>query len=82
MDIGEVDISQVTFDLRSRDAIPKILRGLQHLYMELALRQKLFTLFEERIAPGVDKCNGRPGMTLWAIFMYGVLRLDLNIDYD
>ena len=82
MQIGEVDVSKVKFDLKSRDDIPKILRGLQHLYMELPLRTKLFELLEEKIAPKVDKRNGRPGMTLWSIFVCGVVRLDLNMDYD
>ena len=82
MQIGEVDISKMKFDLRSRDDIPKILRGMQHLYIDLALRRKLFELLEEHIAPEVDKRNGRPGMTLWTIFVCGVVRLDLNIDYD
>lgn len=40
MTIGEVDISQIKFDLKSRDDIPKILRGLQHLYMDIPLRTK------------------------------------------
>ena len=82
MQIGEVDVSKIKFDLKSRDDIPKILRGLQHLYIAPALRTKLFALLEEHIAPKVDKSNGRPGMTLWRIFVCGVVRLDLNIDYD
>ena len=82
MQIGEVDISKIKFDLKSRDDIPKILKGLQHLYNIVALRTKLFALLEEHIAPKVDKRNGRPGMTLWRIFVCGVVRLDLNIDYD
>jgi hypothetical protein len=82
MQIGEVDVSKVKFDLKSRDDIPKILRGLQHLYIDLPLRTKLFALLEEHIAPKVDKGNGRPGMTLWRMFVCGVVRLDLNIDYD
>jgi hypothetical protein len=82
MQIGEVDVSKVKFDLKSRDDIPKILRGLQHLYLDLGLRAKLFELLEAQIAPKVDKRNGRPGMTLWSIFVCGVVRLDLNIDYD
>jgi hypothetical protein len=82
MQIGEVDVSKVKFDLKSRDDIPKILRGLQHLYIDLALRTKIFELLEAQIAPQVDKRNGRPGMTLWRIFVCGVVRLDLNIDYD
>lgn len=82
MQIGEIDIAAITFDPRSRDDIPKILRGLQHLYTDLPLRQTLFQLLEAQIAPSVDKNNGRPGMSLWAIFVCGVIRLDLNIDYD
>ncbi len=30
----------------------------------------------------MNKRNGRPGMTLWNILVCGVLRLDLNADYD
>jgi hypothetical protein len=82
MQIGEVDISAITFDRRSRDDIPKILRGLQHLYTDLPLREELFRMLETKIAPTVDEGNGRPGMTLWSIFVCGVMRLDLNIDYD
>jgi hypothetical protein len=42
MQIGEIDISQIKFDLKSRDDIPKILRGLQHLYMDIPLRTEIF----------------------------------------
>ena len=82
MQIGEVDISQVKFDSRSRDDIPKVLRGLQFVYMDIPLRKKVFALLEERFAPKVNKGNGRPGMDLWSVLVCGVLRLDLNIDYD
>ena len=82
MTIGEVDISQIKFDLKSRDDIPKILRGLQHLYMDIPLRTKIFQLLEAEISPEVSKRNGRPGMALWKILVCGVVRLDLNEDYD
>lgn len=80
--IGEVDVSRIVFDPRSRDDIPQILRGLQHLYQDLGTRAKLFALLESEMAPKIDKRTGRPGMTLWSIFVCGVIRLDLNIDYD
>ncbi len=32
MRFGEKDISQIEFDLRSRDEIPKLLMGLQYIY--------------------------------------------------
>ncbi len=82
MTIGEVDVSQIKFDPKSRDDIPKILRGLQQLYMDASLRSAIFELLERQIAPKVDKRNGRPGMTLWNILVCGVIRLDLNMDYD
>ena len=31
--LGEADIAAIQFDPRSRDDIPRILRGLQHLYI-------------------------------------------------
>jgi len=82
MQIGEVDISQIKFDPRSRDDIPKVLKGLQYIYLNLDLREKIFELLEREIAPQIDKRNGRPGMALWKILVCGVLRLDLNADYD
>ena len=82
MRIGEVDISQIKFDPKSRDDVPKILRGLQHLYITASLRSQIFELLEREISPTVNKSNGRPGMTLWKILVCGVLRLDLNTDYD
>ena len=82
MKIGEVDISKIQFDPRSRDDIPKTLRGLQCLYMDLPFRKSLFKLLIDEIAPSVSKNDGRPGMPLWNVFVCGVLRLNLNCDYD
>lgn len=82
MRIGEVDIAQIKFDARSRDDIPKILKGLQYLYLNLPLRTQIFHLLETELAPKVNKRNGRPGMELWKILVCGVVRLDLNEDYD
>jgi IS5 family transposase len=82
MQIGEVDISAIQIDPKSRDDIPRILRGLQYLYVNTELREAIFRLLEEKIAPGVSKDNGRPGMTLWRIVVSGTLRLDLKADFD
>jgi transposase, IS5 family len=82
MQFGEVDISKIKFDPKSRDDIPQILKGLQHIYLNDSIREKIFFVLEKKFAPNVNKNNGRPGMELWKIFVMGVLRLDLNIDYD
>ena len=80
--LGEVDISAIKFDLRSRDDIPKLLLGLQHIYCTAELRKQVFAILRELIPQGVDVENGRPGMYLWRIFVLGTLRLDCNWDYD
>ena len=82
MTIGEVDISKIRFDPKSRDDIPKILRGLQFVYTNVALRTAIFELLESKLSPTVSKTNGRPGMALWTILVCGVIRLDLNLDFD
>ena len=79
---GQVDISAMKFDAKSRDDIPRILRGLQHIYVTANLREAIFNLLEQEVSPNVSKNNGRPGMELWSILVLGVLRLDLNCDYD
>src|ERR1035437_6982925 len=82
MTIGEVDISKITFNPKSRDDIPKILKGLQFVYTNSNLRNPIFEFLQNKVAPEVAKNNGRPGMTLWNILVCGVIRLDLNCDYD
>jgi transposase, IS5 family len=82
MQFGEVDISEIKFDPKSRDDIPQILKGLQFIYTNAVTREEIFKILEQKISPKTNKNNGRPGMDLWKIFVMGVLRLDLNMDYD
>jgi hypothetical protein len=82
MHFGEVDISQIEFDLRARDEIPKLLLGFQHIYGEPELRERVFEKLEELILPEIDTSTGRPGMELWKILVLGTLRVNCNWDYD
>ena len=82
MKLGEVDISQVKIDPKSRDDIPQILRGIQYLYRDVGIRDKLFDALKKTIPASIDQANGRPGMELWKIFVLGIVRLNLNCDYD
>jgi len=83
-----VDIGAIYLDPKSRDDIPQILRGLQHIYTEPALRERVFAILQEVIpdrAKGEGKADantGRPGMEQWRILVLGVLRLGLNADFD
>jgi hypothetical protein len=82
LQFGQVDISKIQFNPKSRDDIPQILKGLQYIYVNRPIREEIFQLLEQHVAPKVNKKNGRPGMALWKILVMGVLRLDLNCDYD
>ncbi len=82
LQLGEVDIGCIEFDLQSRDDIPQLLRGLQHIYMTPAIRDAVFPYLEQMIRPEVNTETGRPGMELWDILVLGTLRVNLNCDYD
>ena len=79
---GEINIAAIELDPNSRDDIPQLLRGLQYLYVTPALRAEIFQILDELIPPEVDRTTGRPGMALWRILVLGVVRLNLNWDYD
>ncbi len=70
MKLGEVDIAGIQFDLRSRDEIPKLLMGLQAIYSNKEIREKVFTVLEKAL-PKTSKKTGRPGMELWKILVLG-----------
>ena len=82
MKIGETAIAGIKFDPKSRDEIPKLLRGLQAIYCNREVRELVFEALTELIPQNVDVKNGRPGMELWKILVLGALRLTCNWDYD
>ena len=59
--LGQVDISEITFDPRSRDEIPKLLRGLQYIYCTPEIRVEVFEVLKEMVPQGVNMNTGRPG---------------------
>jgi len=44
--LGEVDISKIELDYKSRDEIPQLLMGLRHIYVNRDHREKVFALLE------------------------------------
>ena len=82
LEFGQIDIDKIKIDLRCRDEIPQLLLGLQALYRDKALREKIFSLLKTIIPEKINPNTGRPGMELWRIFVLGTLRLNCNWDYD
>lgn len=79
---GQTPIDEIKINMRARDEIPKLLLGLQYIYCNRELRQKVFDILKT-ITPGnIDSKNGRPGMDLWKILVMGTIRLNCNWDYD
>ncbi|MBP8282977.1 MAG: hypothetical protein KAX46_03550 [Chromatiaceae bacterium] len=77
---GVVDIAAIQWDPLPRDDLPRLLRGLQYIYMKPQVREDVFTILREvvpRDADGqpVSVATGRPGMSQWQILVLGVLRL-------
>lgn len=88
MMFGKIDISAISIDKKSRDDIPKLLRGLQEIYTDIELRNRVLALLEEarpekkKRAGNADSNSGSAVMEQWTILVLGVLRIGLNIDYD
>src|SRR5664279_1943733 len=88
--IGQIDIADIKIDVRSRDDIPLILLGLQHIYCTDTLREKVFEIIKDILptqvvngqAKPVSAELGCPGMNQWTILVLGCLRLCLNADFD
>ena len=65
LELGEIRIEDIKLNLKSRDDVPALLIGLQYLYSQEALRDRILALMDEYIRPGVSKKVGRPGMAMW-----------------
>ena len=82
LQLGQVPIDQIRIDPKSRDDIPAVLKGLQHIWSDGELRARLFALLDEHVLPEADRTVGRPGMELGQILVLGVLKQGLNCDFD
>ena len=80
--LGQVPVEKVWINPKSRDDIPAVLKGLQHIWCDEALRARLFVLLNEHILPEADRTVGRPGMDLWQILVLGVMKQGLGCDFD
>lgn len=79
--LQNIDISEIRPDPQSRDEIDRIAEGLIYIYSQPDIKKKIFSVIDKVIAPKSRK-TGRPGMTLWELFVLGVFRNGCNMDYD
>ena len=77
--LGQEPLGKIKLDYKSRDDITKLLIGIQHLSSNKELLKQIFQILQDTIP---IKDMGRSGMSLWNIFILGLLRQVINADYD
>ena len=80
--LGQIEIADIKFDVRSRDDIPAILKGLQYIHVNETIREKVFSCLKNTLDIKIDVKTGRPGMTLWNVFVLATVKLATQCDYD
>lgn len=79
--LNQTPVHEVVIPLNSRDELPPILMGLQYIYKNPELREKVFSILKQKITDSKKK-TGRQGMNLWEILVLAVVRLGLDCNYD
>lgn len=79
--LGQTNIADIVICNNSRDDIPNILRGLQHIYLSKDVFDQICLLLKNIFSES-QVSFGRSGMDLWSIFVLATLRVNLNWDYD
>ena len=79
---GEVEMSRIEGELRSREELPKLRRGVHPIYGTPELRSQGVAILEELVPQGVDTKTGRPGMAFWKMWGLGPVRLNGPWDDD
>ena len=75
-------IPQVKLNLKCRDEIIPILRGLQHVYSQPQLRDEILDLVAQDVNEHSRNDRGREGLDYWHITVLAAARLGCNLDYD
>lgn len=74
-------IPDIEIDGKSRHSLPKLLAGLQYIFVTPTVNEAVFEVLEQKILGG-KQATGRLGMSLWEILVLGSIRLNLDYDYD
>ena len=80
--LDSLPIAGVKLNLNCRDEIIPILRALQHVYEDAALRRELLRLVGRDVNQGTSRKLGRRGLNYWEITVLAAARLGCNLDYD
>ena len=77
-----VAVSDVPLNLNCRDEIVPVLYGLQHIYSQPQLRDRILSLVAQDVNEHSRSDRGREGLGYWQIVVLAAVRLGCNLDYD
>ena len=80
--LDSTPIEDIDIDPKLRDSMSAVVRGLQSLYCNPVTRATLFTILKTHFQPGARKDVGRPGMDLWRVIVFAIVKQCLNLDFD
>ena len=75
-------VEQVELNLHCRDEIIPVLRCLQHIYSQPALRQEILNLVALDVNRDSRSDRGREGLDYWQVLVLAGVRLGCDFDYD
>ena len=81
LSVDIIPIPLVKIPAYKRDELPPVLIALQYIFTNPELNEQVFSILEDSILSEKKK-TGRTGMDLWHILVLGVVRSNLDIDYD
>lgn len=84
MRLDVTPIGSLSLDSNCRDSKVKVLAGLQYIYRNESLSNKILAIVESAVNPEgkVRTDTGRPGMDYWQILVLASVRLGANLTYD
>ena len=80
--LDSTPIEDIAIDPRMRHDMSAVLKGLQCVYCKAGSRAALFTILEAHFQPGTRRDVGRPGMDLWRVIVFAIVKQCLDLDYD
>jgi len=80
LSIGILPIEQTEISVKLKDPLTELLAALLKVYITPEYNDKIFSLLEDSIMKNKQQ-TGRPGMSLWQMFVLGQVRLCENISY-
>lgn len=75
-------IPEIQLNLKCRDEIIPLLRGLQHVYSQPQLRDEILDLVAADVNQHSRHDRGREGLDYWQVTVLAAARLGCNLDYD